>query len=148
MQEDCRNMYGRYRRAAGLTQERAAELLDCSVRTLANWETGINVPPDDKVVLMCDVYQSPTLAIEHLRASTALARQILPVVTQVSLPQAVCTLLSRVQQFANRHRTDDLLQIAEDGRIDSLERENFEDIITELEGIIQAAFALRFAQEE
>lgn len=147
MQDDFRNMYGRYRRAAGLTQERAAELLDCSVRTLANWETGVNVPPDDKVVLMCDVYQSPTLAIEHLRASTILARTILPAVTQVSLPQAVCTLLSRVQQFAHRHRTDDLLQIAEDGKIDQLERDNFEDIIEELEGIIQAALALRYAQE-
>lgn len=148
MQEDCRNMYGRYRRAAGLTQERAAELLDCSVRALANWETGVNVPPDDKVVLMCDVYQSPTLAIEHLRASTVLARQILPAVVQVSLPQAVCTLLARVQQFANRHRTDDLLQIAEDGKIDNIERSDFEEIVAELEGIIQAALALRYAQEE
>lgn len=147
MQADCRNMYGRYRRAAGLTQERAAELLDCAVRTLANWETGINVPPDDKVVLMCDVYQSPTLAIEHLRASTVLAQRVLPAVAPVSLPQAVCTLLSRVQMFANRHRTDDLLQIAEDGRIDQLERDNFEDIVAELEGIIQAALALRFSQE-
>ena len=148
MQEDCRNMYARYRRASGFTQERAAELLDCSVRALAGWESGDRVPPDDKVVLMCDIYQAPTLAIEHLRASTILARRILPAVASVSLPQAVCTLLSRVQCFAARHRTDDLLQIAEDGRIDEIERVNYEEIVAELDGIIQAALSLRFVRED
>ena len=74
MNSDFKTMYARHRRAAGMTQEKAAELLGCSVRTLANWEASITIPPDDKVALMCDIYSSTTLAVEHLRVTTMLAR--------------------------------------------------------------------------
>ena len=38
---------------------------------------------------MVDIYCAPTLAIEHLRSTTAIARGILPPVDAVPLPQAV-----------------------------------------------------------
>ena len=40
MQNDCGNIYRSARKFAGLTQERAAELLGLSVRSLADYETG------------------------------------------------------------------------------------------------------------
>ena len=92
MNDEYRTMYARHRRAAGLTQEKAAELLGVAVRTVANWEAGVYIPPDDKVALMCDVYPAPTLAVEHLRASTALATGLIPEVEQIPLPQAVVQL--------------------------------------------------------
>ena len=40
------NRYARYRRAAGITQERAAELIGCSVESIKAYETGIRLPPE------------------------------------------------------------------------------------------------------
>ena len=74
MNDEYRTMYARHRKAAGLTQEKAAELLGVAVRTLANWEAGIYVPPDDKVALMCDAYPAPTLALEAGRLAQVQCR--------------------------------------------------------------------------
>ena len=47
MQSDCMNIYQTARKVAGLTQERAAELLGLSPRTLADYEAGLRLPPND-----------------------------------------------------------------------------------------------------
>lgn len=147
MNDDYRTMYARHRRAAGMTQEKAAELLGCAVRTLANWEAGITIPPDDKVTLMCDLYSSNTLAVEHLRATTALARGLLPEVEQLPLAQAVVQLLYRIQEFKAKHRPEDLMWISSNGRVDEGEQaKTFQEILGELQAIVQAAMQLRYAQ--
>lgn len=147
MREDYPTMYARHRRAAGHTQEKAAELLGVSVRTVANWEAGVYVPPDDKVALMCDVYPAPTLAVEHLRASTALAYGLIPEIAAIPLAQAVAQLLYRMQEFNAKHRPEDLLRISSNGRVDPGEQEKtFAIIQTELQDIVQAALQLRYAQ--
>ena len=64
-----------------------------------------------------------------------------------ALPQAVLSLLRRLRDFGRKERLDELIDIAEDGRIDSAEREAYDDIMEELDAIIQAAMALRFARE-
>ncbi|MBQ9685033.1 MAG: helix-turn-helix transcriptional regulator [Oscillospiraceae bacterium] len=140
-------MYARHRRAAGITQEKAAELLGVSVRTVANWEAGIYVPPDDAVAMMCDVYPAPTLAVEHLRASTALAAGLIPEVTQLPLAQAVAQLLYRMREFELRHRADDLLWISSNGRVDEGEESvRWAAINEELQDIVRAAIQLKYAQ--
>ncbi len=147
MQDEFKTMYYRHRRAAGLTQEKAAELLGCSVRTLANWEAGFTVPPDSKVALMCDVYSSTTLAVEHLRSTTSLARGLLPEVAQLPLAQAVVQLLWRLKEFDAKHRPDELLAISSNGQVDEGEQtEIFAEITRELQDIVQAALQLRYAQ--
>lgn len=146
MNDEFRTMYARHRRAAGLTQEKAAELLGVSVRTVANWEAGIYVPPDNAVALMCDVYPAPTLAVEHLRASTALAAGLLPEVAQLPLSLAVVQLLHRMQEFNARHRPEDLLRISFNGQVDEHEAGEMAEIQNELQGVVQAALQLKYAQ--
>lgn len=46
MPEDGRNIYKTCRELAGYTQEHAAELLGCSVRALARYESGEALVPD------------------------------------------------------------------------------------------------------
>ena len=46
MENSFRTMYARHRNAAGITQEKAAELLGCAVRTVQAYESGEIVPPD------------------------------------------------------------------------------------------------------
>lgn len=103
MKSDCMTIYGRYRKAAGLTQERAAELLGVTVRSVAAWERGESVPPDMRVLAMADIYNAPTICIEHLRFNVAIARDVLPPVPYVQLPQAVCQLCAALRKVADGH---------------------------------------------
>ena len=46
MHREGLNIYAGCRTAAGLSQEAAAELLGCSVRSVAAWESGERRPSD------------------------------------------------------------------------------------------------------
>lgn len=147
MQEEIRNMYARHRRAAGITQEKAAELLGCSVRSISNWEAGITVPPDDTVALMCDIYGSAALAVEHLRETSRLAADVIPALSPLPLAQAVTQLLYAMRRFETAHRADDLIWISANGQVDPGEQERvFEATLAELQDIVRAAMQLRIAQ--
>lgn len=43
---------------AGLGQKQAAKALNVSNKTLSNWENGKSIPKADKIVLICDLYQT------------------------------------------------------------------------------------------
>lgn len=146
MMREWESIYARYRKAAGLTQERAAELLGVAVRTLAAWERGESKPSDERVLSMVDVFAAPTLAIEHLRATTAIARGILPPVDAVPLPQAVCQLLCSIRTLEEIHAGDRLLQIAADGKVDEMEAPDFSRLLEELEPVMAAVLALKYAE--
>ena len=145
MQNGSSNIYQTARKAAGLTQEAAAERLALSVESLRAYETGQRIP--DIVARMCAVYDTQFLGVQHLQLSAAL----LPVCIQEARPErlelATIKLVNRIIAFANRHRNDQLLAIAEDGIIDEEERPQFLAIAAELDEIIRAALALRYTEE-
>ena len=95
---------------------------------------------------MIEVAVLPVLGYWHLTAKSKVAAEILPEVKTVPLTQAVVQLLHRIREFDEQHRVRELLSIAEDGQIDSAEREDFDGIIKELDGIVQAAMALKFSE--
>lgn len=151
MKSEFMTIYGWYRKAAGLTQERAAELLgvtvrSVTVRSVAAWERGESVPPDMRVLAMADIYNAPTICIEHLRFNVAIARDVLPPVPYVQLPQAVCQLCAALRKVADGHAEDQLLAIAADGRVDEMEERQFVELTEELDDVIAAALALRYAE--
>lgn len=141
-----RTMYARHRNAAGLTQEKAAELLGCAVRTVQAYESGEIIPPDYVVALMCDVYPAPMLALEHLRASSSMGRALIPEVSRLPLAQAACQLIYQIQDFTSKNRPQDLVWISSNGKVDEGEEQIFREIVGELEGIVQASIQLRYAQ--
>lgn len=146
MQDNCRNIYKTARRAAGLTQERWAEVLGISVESVRLYETGRGLPSDDVVTRMSEVAVIPVLGYWHLKEKSGVANDILPEVNTCELPQAVIKLICRIREFNERHRINDLLEIAEDGRIDAGEKELFEKIVQELDGVVQAAMTLKFVK--
>lgn len=148
MQENYRNICKIGRTYAGMTQERWAEAIDCSPESIRLYESGRGMPSDDVVTRMIEVCSMPVLGYWHLLNKSRVAADILPPVEECSLPKAVVQLLRRIRDFSDQHRTDDLLDIAEDGKIDAAERQTFEDIIKELEGIVQASMQLKYAKEE
>ena len=146
MKQDYGNIYKRARATAGLTQERWAEQLGVSVESVRLYESGAGLPSDDVVTRMIEVAVLPVLGYWHLMNKSRVAAEILPEVRAVPLAQAVVQLLHRIREFDERHRVRELLSIAEDGQIDSAEREAFDGIIKELDGIVQAAMALKFSE--
>lgn len=137
------NIYQQARVAAGLTQERAAEALTISVESLRLYETDRRIPPNCIVARMSDLYNTQYLIIQHVRQADDLARTLLPDTQQRPLEQVSMRLYRLVRDFVQRHRTDDLIDIAEDGRIDEKERPIFDQIMKELEDIVAAFYELR-----
>ena len=137
-----RNLYKKARRAAGVTQERAAELLNLGVRTLADYETGQRRPPAQTVASMAALYGAPLLGLAHLREVDELG-----VIPQAETPARFELLTLRLYNslaaFAERRRGRQLLGIAEDGRIDEAERPLLGEIMDDLEEIGAALLALR-----
>lgn len=145
-ESNYRNICRIARQTAGLTQERFAEALDVSVESIRLYEAGKGMPSDDVVTRMIEVAGMPVLGYWHLLNKSRIAAEILPTVGECSLPQAVIQLICRIRDFGERHRTDDLLDMAEDGRIDETERPEFDRIIRELDAVVQAAMTLKYAK--
>ena len=145
--ETYESLYARYRKAAGMTQEYAAELLGVAPRTLQAWERGESTPPNIRVLSMCDIYCAPTLAIEHLRMTNIIAYDTLPAVRVVPVAQAVCSLLAQIRKLEAIHAGDQLLQIAADGKVDEIERADYDQLLIELEPVVAAVLALKYARE-
>lgn len=142
MQNDCTNIYQSARKIAGLTRERAAELLGLSVRSLADYESGLRLPPNDVADRMVTDYNSQLLAVQHLRNSTQIARDLLPDVKEMALPEAVLTLVDAVYAFADDRLDRELIDIARDGVISEDERERYDRVIDKIRDITAAAIAL------
>lgn len=144
--ENYTTIFQTCRQAAGITQERAAELLGISTRTLAAYESGERPVPPLRAADMVDLYGTQFLAMQYLRLYAPFAN-ILPAVERVPLPQAVCQLMAAMAKVEEAKVADRLLQIAADGRVDDLEEADFEAVLDELEPVISAVLALRYAQE-
>ena len=145
---ECDNLYARYRKAAGFTQERAAELLGVATRTLQAWERGESAVPNIRVLAMVDIYGAPSLALEHLRFTNVIAYELLPAAREIPVAQAVCQLMAAVRRLESIHAGDQLLEIAADGKVDDLERADYDQLLIELEPVVAAVMALRFARGE
>ena len=131
------------RDARKLTQEQAAELTGVSVDSWYAYEANIRLPAKTTVNRICTVLEAPWLAMYFLEAHAS-GMQILPEMHARELPTAVLTLVNRVMAFADRMRPRELMEIAEDGRIDEAERPVYEQIVDDLDGIIEAALAVKF----
>nr|WP_326216320.1 helix-turn-helix transcriptional regulator [uncultured Oscillibacter sp.]DAZ27202.1 MAG TPA: Helix-turn-helix XRE-family like protein [Caudoviricetes sp.] len=140
-------IYRTCREQAGLTQEQAAEGLNCSVRQLARYEAGEAPVPDDIAYQMVVLYDSQLLAVQHLRLVSHVAAEILPPVTVLDLPRAAIRIINLVGKFAERHRERALLDIAEDGVISPEERPLFDEIMEELQELVRAIMELGLSED-
>lgn len=62
---------------AGLSQEKASELLHVSIRTLSNYENGITTVPDGTVYQMMRLYDSVELGWNYLLDTSSVARDLI-----------------------------------------------------------------------
>lgn len=142
MEPGCRNIYKTGRRAAGFTQEAAAEHLGICVESVRAYETGRSVPPNDVVERMCVVYNNMSLAYQHLRATNTLVSWVVPQLEQRSVLEVAVRIYNRLNRFQQGHGVDRLMAIAEDGRIDEEERGEFDAIMADLREIVRSGLEL------
>ena len=147
MPEEYRNIYKTCRKAAGFTQESAAERLGISVESLRAYEGGQRIPPNEVVELMVILYNAQHLAYQHLRETNAMYGRVVPEVPQCSVLEASARLTNRIYAFADSHADRRLMRMAEDNVIDQTERPEFDAILEELQEIVEAALALRCAKD-
>lgn len=145
METSSRNIYKTARAVAGLTQERWAEAVGVSVDSVRNYEAGTQLPGDEVVRAMSEISGLSPLSYWHLCHKSELAADVLPAVEAVPLPQAVCALVSRVEDFVLTS-PDRLLRMAADGRIDEMEQPDYARIMQDLDSIVQAALTLKYAE--
>ena len=131
------------RESRGLTQEQAAEAVGVSVDSWYAYEANRRLPQPDTVPSICDALQASWLAM-YFQEAHAGDMNVLPEVHARELPTAVLTLLNRVLRFNEKCRARELMELAEDGVIDEVERAVYEEIVVELDGIIEAALAVKF----
>lgn len=137
MPGEYRNIYQTARKAAGLTQEAAAEQLAVSVESLRAYENGYRVPPNDVVARMVICYDKQYLAIQHLLGTNPLAAQVIPEIKQKSLETIALQFYLRMKRFEERHGVNRIMEICEDGMISPDERPDLDDVLGELKEIAQ-----------
>lgn len=142
MPEEYRNIYKTARRAAGLTQEAAAEKLGVSVESLRAYETDQRIPPNDVVLLMCVCYNAQYLAYQHLSETNVLMSQVVPQLEQRSLMEIALRIYNRMNSFSKKRSVERLMEIAEDDRIDDDERADYNAIAKEISDIVKVGLEL------
>lgn len=149
MPENDKTIYKICREQAGYTQEQAAELLNVSVRMLCRYESGESIVPNDVADQMVRLYNDNYLAVAHLRDSSGMAAALIPAVDRdCDIQTAAMRLFNRMSKFFSSRPDLQLLQIAEDGIIDDLERAELDVILAEMAELSKVFMELRFAAEK
>lgn len=131
------------RESRGMTQEQASAKVGVSVDTWYAYEANIRLPQPETVSRICTVLDAGWLAWYFQEARNG-DINVLPAAKARRLPTAVLTLLNRVMAFSEHSRARELMEIAEDGVIDDAERSLYNDIVAELDGIVEAALAVKY----
>lgn len=139
------NIYQTARECTGFTQEAAAEHLCISTESLRTYETGRRRPSDEMVMLMADIYHDEALIYRHIKASPVGC--VLPDLTERSLQECTMRLFRLLRNIVREERVETLLEIAEDGVVDTQERPVYNEIIKELREIAETVIAISFIPE-
>ena len=138
---ESQNIYKNARKSAGFTQEKASQLLNVSVDSLRDYEQSQRPVPSDVASAMCDVYQAPYLAVQHLRLTSDLGKRVVPEIQLKDLPEAV---LAAVQRFCAKREA--MVEIAADGQIAESEQAEWDEIMCLANDLNVAMNNMRFSK--
>jgi len=121
------NIYKNSRMNANMTQELACDLLSISLRSIARYESGEVLPPEDVVVKMCEAYKDEYLPYQYLQSNIVYNR-IFPEINDKRLQDATIGLLNAIHKLTDH---DGVLYDIADGS-------NRKDKLEELEGLVDS----------
>ncbi len=147
------NMYYQCRKQAALyndklnSREGAAELLNISPSTLADYELGLTkVVPVDKVVLMADTYNAPELRNYYCTNECPIGRDSVPKLEVRELDRLTIKVLAAFNETVAIKQ--DLINIAEDGVITDNEIPILKKILDNLDKLSISAQELKLWAEK
>lgn len=151
MKDSCKSIYRICRDRAGLTQEEAAPKLGVSVRALGSYEAytlevGKNMPPEDIVLSMANIYGTPWLPLLHLKENTLIGQAIFPDVELTDLPLAFLKFQAEIGDI--QPLEPEMRKVILDNHIDEHELETSEIFIKELMEGIMSGWSLIFSAIE
>ena len=142
-----KNIYQAAREAAGMTQERAAELIGLSVESIRSYELEKRIPADETVIKMAEIYGGANyLAYQHLKHKSMIGNVILPDVTEIPLSQAALQMINEMNDFIQCE--PEIIRITMDGIIDTNEELSWIDIIQKCQRLCKAVLTLQYARIE
>lgn len=100
--------------------------------------------PSDVASAMCDVYQAPYLAVQHLRLTSDLGKRVVPEIQLKDLPEAVLGVLAAVQRFCAKREA--MVEIAADGQIAESEQAEWDEIMCLANDLNVAMNNMRFSK--
>jgi transcriptional regulator with XRE-family HTH domain len=145
MDKEYRNIYQIARESAGLTQEKASELMDICVESLRAYEGSRRIPPDHIVIKMIEIYNTQYLAYQHLKTSAEVGRKYLPNIEIKDLPASILRLHTEIKDYIDRE--DLLMEIGSDGKVSEGEACDFKRICKEVDDILEAIYTFKFSKQ-
>lgn len=127
-----------------LRRKKASQLLSVSVDSLRDYEQSQRPVPSDVASAMCDVYQAPYLAVQHLRLTSDLGKRVVPEIQLKDLPEAVLGVLAAVQRFCAKREA--MVEIAADGQIAESEQAEWDEIMRLANDLNVAMNNMRFSK--
>lgn len=129
------------------SREKTAEMMNLSLSQLTEYELGTckRIPPEN-VCLMSELYNAPELRSHYCHHQCPIgAIDISPVYSDriESITLNILTELSMLDRVKGR-----LIEIAADGRVTEDEKEDFEKILSNLDGISRRAQELKVWAEK
>lgn len=132
-----KNIYRKYRKLAGLTQEKAAEHLGISVDTIKRYENGTYAPSNDIARKMCLLYGDMKLAYEHLENSQV-GEMVLQSLKDKDLCCSTLGFLKHVIRINKRQ--EEFIDIASDGKISDCEIETWDELEELIKELVKSSF--------
>ena len=137
-----KNAYQISREAAGLTRERAGELMSfVSDDRIEKIESERSLPHPEEVLAMSRCYRDARLCNYYCSHECPIGQIYVPEIELKSLSQITLETVNAINSLEKRKNR--LIEIAVDGRIDPDEQEDFDDIKKELNEISEAVQTLR-----
>ena len=137
-----KNAYQLSREAAGLTRERAGELMSfVSDDRIEKIESERSLPHPEEVLAMSRCYRDARLCNYYCSHECPIGQVYVPEIELKSLSQITLETVNAINSLEKRKNR--LIEIAVDGRIDPDEQEDFDDIKKELDEISEAVQTLR-----
>lgn len=158
MERDCmkgmENIYLRCRREAGIHNEKlrsregAAEMLGCSLSTLANYELGVTkVVPPDAVIMMADLYNAPELKAHYCARDCPIGKGT-PIATEIkSIEIVTVNLLKALSPSSVENVKSKLLDIAAGG-INKNKKQDLADLLRFLDDLTKILGELRLLSQK
>ena len=147
------NVYCQARKAAAEfdyrfnSREKTAELMNMSYSQLTEYELGTckRIPPES-VCMMAELYHAPELRSWYCHHQCPIGAIDISPVYSVQLEGITLNILSEMNML-NKVK-DRLIEIAADGQITADEKEDFDKILGNLDGIAQRAHELKVWAEK